>query len=156
MKPDTQAADVVTAEVLAELIRRNNDAAEHIRQYGNPGSEQLPAESARVLEALSGLPAEVARLQSKLEAEQEAHAQLQARCFDGCATGDSVFDELSRLRGELSEARKELTKFRWVLERVRHRLRDSDWRDKGHSCESKSVVHAAIQMIDAALKDQQP
>lgn len=49
--------------------------------------------------------AEIRRLTVELNREQNAHAELQSRCFDGGGTFTSVFDEVRELRIELAQTR---------------------------------------------------
>ena len=55
---------------------------------------------------------------------------------------------------ELGEAEQARERAEGLLAEVRRRLNGHKWRDQGHHCESRSAVHAAIQMIDAHLIPQ--
>ncbi len=55
------------------------------------------------------------------------------------------------LRKERDTALADLAQARSLLERVRERLDKRLWSDKGHHCESRSVVMAVAQMVDAFL-----
>lgn len=56
----------------------------------------------------NGLVGRNAELAKQLAAEQENHAQLQARCFDNGGTFSSVFGEVVQLRIELAAAQAKI------------------------------------------------
>lgn len=57
--------------------------------------------------AVAELASEVDRLKTRLSAEENAHAELQARCFDsGMPTHTSIFDTVTALRRRVEELEK--------------------------------------------------
>lgn len=62
-----------------------------------------------------------AALRAEMDAEREAHALLQARCFDRGPTFSSVFDEVQELRAHVEGLEKDAARYRW--------LRDESWKD---------------------------
>ena len=49
------------------------------------------------VKSIASAELEIEQLRKQLNEEQNAHAELQARCFDQCGTGWSVFDEVTPL-----------------------------------------------------------
>jgi hypothetical protein len=58
-------------------------------------------------------------LEKRLAQEQEAHAELQAKCFEGQPTFGSIFDERDELKQKLSEVQADAAVMRNVLESAR-------------------------------------
>lgn len=97
MKPDTQAADVVTAEMVESAL----DSLHNDYWCSSP-SPTLYMQNMRAALIASGLPAEVARLRGEVE---NIAAEIECKyenLFDQVHAEHKA--ELSRLRGELSEA----------------------------------------------------
>ena len=122
------------------------------REFYDKIGRDADAEIAALTERLRAVEAERDEARKKLRVEEEDHAQLQVRCYEGFpSASDGIFDELSALRAELARKDAALKAERQCAENFAEQFAECQWIDMGSYFEVRGPV---ALMLDSEFAEQ--
>lgn len=120
----------------------------------------LLAHIAALTEKLRAVETERDEARKKLRVEEEGHAQLQVRCYEGFpSASDGIFDELSALRAELERKDAALKDVELAFEEARDCVLNErhELAEQGTTNDSINSVLAILdRTVGAALQPKEP